>query len=77
MSKYWTTEKLIENISKCQNLFGHHGLTFGAEEGNRVTTGKAMIFDSSVRVSYSVPIRFPYIVRLFLKISDIEYRIPY
>ena len=40
MSKYWTTEKLIENISKCQNLFGHHGLTFGAEDGNRVTTGK-------------------------------------
>jgi acyl-CoA dehydrogenase len=36
MSKYWTSEKLIENVTKCQQLFGHHGLAIGFEDENRI-----------------------------------------
>ena len=41
MAKYWTSEKLIENITKCQQLFGHHGLLLGTEKENRIATGFA------------------------------------
>ena len=41
MVKLWTSEKLIENITKCQQLMGHRGLIMGKEQENRVGYGFA------------------------------------
>ena len=36
MVKLWTSEKLIENVTKCQQLFDYHGVILGSEPEHRV-----------------------------------------